>query len=136
MAWDKLAIPIVFLPNGNVDLNATMLAAREAIEQFAQSIQQELKVLQQVSDQVWEGHQLLKGITAHNLARAVLSVQGKLIVSDREVSETEDKLKAMLSPQTDKYFYVPRGKKAGFHRIDRYTQEEYQKLLSTVNDEG
>lgn len=111
--------------DGKIDIEGCVLAARKAAEEFA--AQDDVLTVQigQAAIKVWEDPKFsgLKLCSPSALGRMAINALG-MIPNDKVCKEAAKKVKSVLSGQPDKFLFVKKGPKKGFHYKARYTEGE------------
>ncbi len=117
--------------DGKVDIEATMLAARKAAEDFASNDDPLTAKLGEAAIKVWNEKQYsgLLHITTNALARMALNALG-MVPDDKTCKDAAARVHAVLSGQPDKFYMVKTGQNKGVHYRERYSPAELELLMS------
>lgn len=126
---------LCFLPargnDGKVDMEATLVAARKAAEEFASNDDPLTAKIGEAAIRVWNEKQYsgLLRITTNALARMALNALG-IIPDDKACKDAAFRVNAVLSGQPDKFLILKTGQNKGVHYRSRYSPAELALLVS------
>lgn len=111
--------------DGKVDIEATVLAARKAAEDFASNDDPLTAKIGEAAIKVWNEKQYsgLLRITTNALARMALNALG-IIPDDKACKDAASRVDAVLSGQPEKFLILKTGQNKGIHYLERYSPGE------------
>jgi hypothetical protein len=130
-------VPTIEVPrNANgvgVDVKQTVLNAEKVATAFAAQDAEASKAVAATTQKILSDakHKDVTSFTASVIAKMALGLMGE-IPTDKLCTETEERVKAFLKGQPDKYLHIERGRNSGFHIINRYSKEDLAKLQKSA----
>ncbi len=115
--------------DGKVDVEATVLAARKAAEEFAGNDDPLTAQIGEAAIKVWNEKKYsgLLRITTNALARMALNDLG-IIPDDKACKDAASRVHAVLSGQPEKFLILKTGQNKGIHYRERYSPAELELL--------
>lgn len=126
-----IEVAIRFDKKGRVDHQRSLKACRKALDRYVKENQEAISVLE-ANEKIWNNRQGLRSMSVSTLVREILASIGKTIKKREALGDYETEVKNLLTCNKDRYYYIGRGSRKGIHRLDRYPEGEFEKVLGEV----